>query len=42
MGMWEGNVKMDLKKWKSIDWMAECCEHNNEPSRSIKCGDYMY
>jgi hypothetical protein len=45
---WVNNNKMDLREigWGSMDWidlaqdMAQwrvCCEHDNEPSGSIKC-----
>jgi hypothetical protein len=46
---WEDNIKIGRKKvgWEGVDWIrlaqdkgpvAVCCEHDNEPSGSIKGG----
>jgi hypothetical protein len=24
-----------------VQWQAGCCEHGNEPSGSIKCGEFL-
>jgi hypothetical protein len=47
--MWEDNIKMDLEEivCENVDWIhvvqdgAGCCEHGNEPSGSIKCGEFL-
>jgi hypothetical protein len=48
---WEDNNRMDLKKtsWEVVDWiylaqdrsMARICEYGNEPSCSIKYGEFL-
>jgi hypothetical protein len=49
---WEYNIKMDLQevRWRCIDWIdmaqdrgkvACSCECGNEPSGSIKCGEFL-
>jgi hypothetical protein len=48
---WE-NIKMDLREigFGDVDWIhwaqdrgqvAGSCEHGNEPSGSIKCGEFL-
>jgi hypothetical protein len=46
----EDNIKMDLRKigFGDADWIhwaqdrdRGCCEHGNEPSDSIKCGNFL-
>jgi hypothetical protein len=39
---WEDNINMDLREigFGDVDWMG-CCEHGNEPSGSIKCGEFL-
>jgi hypothetical protein len=49
---WEDNIKMDLKEvgYGDMDWIelaqdrqvAGTCECGNEPSGSIKCGEFLY
>ena len=46
---WEDNIKMDLQEVAcgGIDWMELAqqvegtCEYGNEPTGSIKCGDFL-
>jgi hypothetical protein len=48
---WEDNIKMDLREigFGDMDWIhlaqdrqvAGSCEHGNEPSGSIKCGEFL-
>jgi hypothetical protein len=47
---WEDNIKMDLQEvgWGGMDWVdmaqgqvAGCCECGNEPSGSIKRGEFV-
>jgi hypothetical protein len=45
---WKDNIKMDLQEvgWGSMDWIdmaqvAGCCECGNEPSGSIKRGEFL-
>jgi hypothetical protein len=47
---WKGNIGTDLRKigWEGVDWMRLCqhsmvgfCEHGNEPSASIKGGEFL-
>jgi hypothetical protein len=49
---WEDNIKMDLQEvgWGGMDWIdmaqdrdkvVSCCECGNEPSGSIKCGEFL-
>jgi hypothetical protein len=49
---WEDNIKMDLGEigFGDVDWIhraqdngqvAGCCDHDNEPSGSIKCGEFF-
>ena len=46
---WEDNIKMDLQEvgCGGIDWMElaqqveSSCEYGNEPTSSIKCGDFL-
>jgi hypothetical protein len=49
---WEDNIKMDLREigFGNVDWIhlaqdrdrcAGSCEHGNEPSGSIKCGEFV-
>jgi hypothetical protein len=47
---WEDNIKMDLREIGfgdvDVDWIhwaqvAGSCEHDNEPSGSIKCGEFL-
>jgi hypothetical protein len=40
-GQWEDNIRRGLReiRWEGVDWMhpvAGPCEHNNEPSGSMK------
>jgi hypothetical protein len=46
----EGNIRLDLREigLEGVDWMhlgqvgpvAGCCEHGNEPSGSVKGGEF--
>jgi hypothetical protein len=48
---WKDNIKMNLREigFGDVDWiylaqdrdMAGSCEHGNEPSGSIKCGEFL-
>jgi hypothetical protein len=49
---WEDNIRMDLSEigWGGMDWIhlaqdrsqwLSSCEHGNEPSGSIKGGEYL-
>jgi hypothetical protein len=49
---WEDKVKMYIKdlEWEGVDWIhlaqdrghwRALCEHGNEPSGSIKCGEFL-
>jgi hypothetical protein len=49
---WEDNIKMDLQEvgWGGLDWMdlaqhkgqvVGSCEYGDEPSGSIKCGEFF-
>jgi hypothetical protein len=48
---WEDNIKMDLREigFGDVDWIpwaqdrdsGGSCEHGNEPSGSIKCGEFL-
>jgi hypothetical protein len=45
---WEDNIKMDLEEGWGMDWIelaqgqvAGSCECGNEPSGSIKCGEFL-
>jgi hypothetical protein len=45
---WEDNIKMGLQEvgWGSMDWIdmaqdRDACECGNEPSGSIKCGEFL-
>jgi hypothetical protein len=47
---WEGNTEMDLKYdgmartgfiWLGIGPMTLCCEQDDVPSGSVKCGEYL-
>jgi hypothetical protein len=40
---WEDNIKLDLRGvgWGGMDWMAGSCENGDEPSGSIKCGEFL-
>jgi len=44
---WENNIKMDLQEvgCGGMDWIegqvAGTCECGNEPSGSIKCGEFL-
>jgi hypothetical protein len=48
---WKDNIKTDLQEvgWGGIDWIAVAqdrekagaCEYSNEPSGSIKCGEFL-
>jgi hypothetical protein len=45
---WEDNIKIDLQEveWWGMDWIdtalvAGYCECGNEPSGSIKCGEFL-
>jgi len=47
---WEGNIKMDLQEvvCEAVDWielaqeqLARNCECGNEPSGSVKCGEFL-
>jgi hypothetical protein len=50
-GRWENNIRMNLKeiRWKGVDWMHlvqdrdqwRTREHGNEPSGSIKGGEFV-
>ena len=47
---WEDNIKMDLREvgWGHVldrsgsgqGQVADCCEYGNEPSGSIRCGEF--
>jgi len=48
--IWEDNIEMDLGIWRhGLDrsdlnrdrWGRGCCECGNEPSGSIKCGEFL-
>jgi len=47
MSRGEGNIKMDLTEigWEAVQLgyrqMEGCCEHGNEHSGSIKCGECL-
>jgi hypothetical protein len=51
MRRWEDNIRMDLReiRWEDVDWIhlaqdrtvADSCEHSNEPSGSIKGGNFF-
>jgi hypothetical protein len=45
---WEDNIKMDLREigFGDMDWIhwaqdRDSCEHGNEPSGSLKCGEFL-
>jgi hypothetical protein len=48
---WEDNIKMDHRDWierSGLDrsgsgqgQVAGCCEYGDEPSNSIKCGEFL-
>ena len=44
---WEDNIKMDLREvegggdWMELAQMAGTCEYGDEPSGSIKCGEFL-
>jgi hypothetical protein len=46
---WENNIKMDFREigWGGMDWIdlarpvEGSCEHDNEPSGSIKCWEIL-
>jgi hypothetical protein len=42
---WDDNIKMGLQKMGGggIDWieLVDTCECGNEPSGSIKCGEFL-
>jgi len=48
---WEDNIKMDLQEvgwgvwtgssWLRVEQVAGTCECDNEPSGSIKCGEFL-
>jgi hypothetical protein len=38
---WEDNIKMDLREIGFEDVVAGSCEHGNEPSNSIKFGEFL-
>ena len=49
---WEDNIKLDLQEviceamdWKELaldmDRLAGTCEFGNEPSGSVKCGEFL-
>jgi hypothetical protein len=44
---WDDNIRTDLREtgWEGVDWMqlaqVGCCEHGNEPSGSIKGGEFL-
>ena len=47
---WENNIKVDVKeiRCEGVDWIclveghvADCCQHGNERSLSIKCGEFL-
>jgi hypothetical protein len=48
---WEDNIKMDLREvgWGGVDWIhlaqdrqvAGSCVYGDEPSGSIKCGEFL-
>jgi hypothetical protein len=51
LGVNGDNIKMGLNEiiWEVVDWIdvaqdrgqvAGCCEDGNEPSGSLKCGDF--
>jgi hypothetical protein len=51
---WKDNIKMDLQEagWWGVDWIVVaqgrgrwgggCCECDEEPSGSTKCGQFLY
>ena len=43
---WEDNIKLDLQAVRcgGMDWieLAGCCKCNDEPSDSIKCGEFLH
>jgi hypothetical protein len=45
--MWEDNIRMDLREigwnvWTGFIWFrVGSCEHGNEPSGSIKGGEFV-
>jgi len=52
MSKWEDNIRINLKeiRWEGVDWMHLAqdrdqavgpCEHDNEPSGSIKSGEFL-
>jgi hypothetical protein len=49
MRRWEDNIKMDLQDvglWTGASWLrigtgGGTCESGNEPSGSIKCGEFL-
>jgi hypothetical protein len=49
---WEDNIKMDLSEigFEDVDWIhlaqdrdkwLNSCEHGDEPSGTIKCGEFL-
>jgi hypothetical protein len=38
---WEDNIKMDLQEVGCWDMVTGTCEYDNEPSGSIKCGEFL-
>jgi len=42
---WKDNIKMDLRKvgCRGMDWieLVDTCECGNEPSGSVKCGEFL-
>jgi len=44
---WEDTIKMDLREvegggdWMELAQMAGTCEYGDEPSGSIKCGEFL-
>jgi hypothetical protein len=43
---WEDNIRMDIKRniFEGVDWInpvAGSCEHDSEPSGSVKDGQFL-
>jgi len=40
---WVDNIRMDLQKvgCGCMDWIELACECGNEPSGSVKCGEFL-
>jgi hypothetical protein len=49
--IWENNIKMSFKEarghgvgftWLTINHMSGSCDYGNEPSGSMKCGEFLH